>query len=113
MELLYMVRGGDGKDYGPVSLQQLTVWVKEGRLTPQQEVKRSDMEHSAPAKDFAELQAIFGLAAPPMSAASSPAAPPRGIPQENPAELYAKVKSDASWFYVMGGLSLVNTIMSF
>ena len=112
-----MVRGGDGKDYGPVSLNQLSVWAREGRLTQRQEIKRSDMEHWAPAKDFEELQPLFGLSAPATTAAAAPpstsATPTAGaVPQSAP-ELHAQVKSNASWFYLVAGLSLVNSIMTF
>jgi len=43
MDLMYMVRGADGKEYGPVSLEQLSGWIRENRLKGRAEIKRSDM----------------------------------------------------------------------
>jgi len=114
MGLTYMVRGGDGKEYGPVTLEQLTTWVREGRLTLQQEVKRSDMEHWAPAANFAELQPLFAPAAAPPPAISGPGAlaAPARPGQVDPA-LYGRMRSGASWFYWIAGLSLINSISAF
>ncbi len=110
MELLYMVRGADGKPYGPASLEQLSAWAQEGRLQRDAAVKRSDMEHWAPAGDFTELQPIFGeVASGP--AASRTAVPPAAVaaPKLNPASA-GQMKASASWFYWIAGLSLVNSI---
>src|SRR4051812_32914697 len=63
MELTYMVRGADGKEYGPVSFEQFTSWINEGRVTAQQEVKRSDMHDWATASAFQEFQSLFAPAA--------------------------------------------------
>jgi hypothetical protein len=113
MELTYMVRGGDGKEYGPVTLQQAGAWIKEGRLTQQQEVKRSDMEHWALAKDFVELQPLFGPGpGPALPATARSTIAPAQAAQADPA-LFAHLKSGASWFYLVAVLSLVNSIIAF
>ena len=108
-----MVRGGDGKEYGPVTLQQLTAWVREGRLTAQQEVRRSDMEHWTPAANFAELQPLWAgpqPTAPPVVTSAS-AATGAHIEATDPG-LYAQMRSGASWFYWIAGLSLANSILA-
>jgi hypothetical protein len=105
MELTYQVRGADDKEYGPVTFDQLQVWVRERRLTPQQQIKRSDMQHWAPASSFSELQALFetGAGTPgPMAPAPASAAADQAA--------VARMKSDASWFYWIAGLSLINSI---
>jgi hypothetical protein len=111
MELTYLVRGADDKDYGPVSLQQLSSWVNERRLSAQQQVRRSDMEHWAPASSFTELQPLFGFQPetqpPPMGASSPP------LRAEGHAQPLAQVHSAATWFYWIAGLSLVNSIAAF
>ena len=108
MELTYKVRGADGKEYGPVTLQQLTGWVGEGRLPPQQQVQRSDMSYWAAASDFAELQPLYAPAASP---AASPAAQATSPPQAV-AVAAARTRSGASWFYWIAGLSLVNSVVA-
>lgn len=111
MEPTYTVRGADGKEYGPVSLELLRSWIRERRLLANQEVKRGDMEHWAPAGSFAELQSLFVEA------------PPGGVPQgttnltpsaaPDVAATHAQIKSAGSWFYWIAGLSLVNSISAF
>ena len=60
MELEYRVRGADGREYGPATLEQLSEWIQQGRLREKQEVRRSDMEYWAPAGDFVELKPLYG-----------------------------------------------------
>jgi hypothetical protein len=108
MELTYTIRGADGNEYGPATLAQITNWAHEGRVQSQQEVKRSDMEHWSPAGSFSELQPVF--AATTNVASPNPAA--TAAPPCDPAT-EAQLKSGASWFYWIAGLSLVNSIVAF
>jgi hypothetical protein len=110
MELTYMVRGADGKEYGPASLEQLSGWAQEGRLQPQAGVKRSDMDGWAAAADFVELQPIFG--APVNTAAATAVAQKATVTRNDPAAA-AQMRSGASWFYWVAGLSLINTVSAF
>src|SRR6478736_1222143 len=109
MELTYTVTGADGKQYGPVTLNQMQAWVREGRVPAKQQVKRSDMDHWSEAGAFAELQSSFAPA--PFSAQPQVIAPsPRaGV---DPAAA-GQMKSGASWFYWIAALSLVNSISAF
>jgi hypothetical protein len=117
MELTYMVRGSDGKEYGPATLQQLNAWIQEGRLPQHQEVKRSDMGYWAIASAFAELEPGFasspsapaGAGGAAVAAAPRTAAPATAV---DPLVLRA-MKSSASWFYWVAGLSLINSISAF
>lgn len=108
MELTYQIRGADGNEYGPATLEQVTAWAREGRVQSQQEVRRSDMEHWSPAGSFSELQSVFAapanVAAPSMTATVAPSGDPA---------TEAQLKSGASWFYWIAGLSLVNSIVAF
>lgn len=110
MELTYMVRGADGKEYGPVSLEQLTGWIRESRLRREQEIKRSDMQHWAAANAFEELSPMFpsSVSAPPAFGSST-----AGAPRPQMAASQAQMRSGASWFYWIAALSLVNSIVAF
>jgi hypothetical protein len=108
MELTYQIRGADGNEYGPATLEQVTAWAREGRVQSQQEVRRSDMEHWSPAGAFSELQSVF--AAPVNVEASNATA--TAMPTRDPAT-EAQLKSGASWFYWIAGLSLINSIVAF
>jgi hypothetical protein len=117
MSLTYTIRAGDGQEYGPATLEQLTVWAGEGRVNRETELQRSDMQHWAPAGGFTELQPVFPPeqpAAPPeLPAAPVPGPLPRVAPATNGAAdpaTRAQLKSGAGWFYWIAGLSLVNSI---
>jgi hypothetical protein len=110
MELSYMVRGADGKQYGPASLEQLSKWISEGRLPAGAQVKRSDMEHWAVAEDFVELQPMFANGEGPLATAAPQTAKATARRATATPE---EVKSSASWFYWIAGLSLVNTLSIF
>ena len=56
MEPTYKMIGGDGREYGPVSLEELLAWLREGRIVPATQVWRSDAERWQPAASFAELR---------------------------------------------------------
>jgi len=111
MDLMYMVRGADGKEYGPVSLEQLNGWIRENRLKGEQEIKRSDMQHWAVANAFEELKSMFAqsTSAPPTIAPTAAA----GTEKPQSATAMAQMKSGASWFYWVAVLSMVNSVSAF
>ena len=53
----YKIIGGDGVEYGPVSLDDIREWVREGRIGRNTLVWRSDTKTWNAASTFAELQA--------------------------------------------------------
>jgi hypothetical protein len=111
MDLMYMVRGADGKEYGPVSLEQLNGWIRENRLKAEQEIKRSDMQHWAAANAFEELKSMFtqSTGAPPTIGPTAPT----GTEKPQAAAAMAQMKSGASWFYWVAVLSMVNSVSAF
>lgn len=118
MDITYKVRGADGQEYGPVSLEDISSWLRDNRIAGESEVMRSDMTYWACAKDFAELKPALPVVVP---AATPVAASGRPTPfttrptataaavGANPM-LAAQLKSGASWFYWIAGLTLVNSI---
>jgi hypothetical protein len=105
MELTYTIRGEDGKDYGPATLEQLIGWAREGRVQSHSDVKRSDMGHWALAGGFAELNSVFASAP-----GATPQAAPAGTPSIPNAVALARLRSGASWYYWIAALSLINSI---
>jgi uncharacterized RDD family membrane protein YckC len=57
METKYKIIGGDGREYGPVTLDELKGWIRDGRVGPQTQILRSDLNQWLPAMQFQELQA--------------------------------------------------------
>jgi hypothetical protein len=111
MELTYMVRGADGKAYGPATLEQVSGWVREGRLQAQAPIKRSDMDQWASVASFEEFQPLF-VEANPQPVSAAPATTQAPAPQAE-AIAYAQMRAGGSWFYWVAGLSLINSISSF
>lgn len=108
METTYTVLGADGAQYGPITLNQIKIWIGEGRITPETQVLRSDTNSWLQAAQYVEL----GLsAAPPVMAATSAANPPRFVPPARNPALERQIKIGADWFFWIAGLSLINTVI--
>src|ERR1041385_8678220 len=60
MDLSYKIIGGDGREYGPVSLDELRAWVVDGRVGGPTQVWRSDSGSWSPATHYEELQPEIG-----------------------------------------------------
>lgn len=105
-----MVRGADGKEYGPATLEQVTGWVREGRLQAQALIKRSDMTQWVAVSAFEEFQPLFVETAPAPAPATASAQAPA---QRMDAITIAQIRSGGSWFYWIAGLSLINSIAAF
>ena len=55
METQYKIIGGDGIEYGPISLDELRSWIGDGRVAGPTQVWRSDMSIWSTADRFQEL----------------------------------------------------------
>jgi hypothetical protein len=130
MQLSYRVRGADGQEYGPACLQDILTWFQQGRLLPESEVTRSDLDYWAPARSFEELaakpaslrmaQPALARPAPitgsPAALADATALPAPTTPLAEPEvpvldeALVAQLRGGASWFFWIAGLSLINSL---
>ena len=81
---MYKVMGADGKEYGPISLEQFSQCAAEGRVSPQTRVKPVGATDWTAAAEIPELQAIFArLGRAPTVVLASPISPPAsGEPQK-------------------------------
>lgn len=107
MEHTYTIRAANGQEYGPANLEQLTGWIREGRVNQQTEIRRSDMEHWSPGSSFVELQGAFAparLSTTPAPISSTPVA------AATDPMLVTQLKSGASWFYWIAGLSFIGSL---
>jgi hypothetical protein len=109
MDAAYKIVGGDGIEYGPVSLPDLRNWIAEGRIAADTRILRNDQSSWRPASGFPELG--FGrkrgksTPSPSMAMASAHVLGTAGAALEQ-----SQVKSGASWFYWVAGLSLINAL---
>jgi len=71
---MFTIIGADGKEYGPVSADQVKGWVEAGRANGQSRVKREGTSEWKSLAEIPEL-AVFLGATPPPAAAAAPAGP--------------------------------------
>jgi prepilin-type processing-associated H-X9-DG protein len=53
---MYKVIGGDGKEYGPISVEQIQQWLAQGRLNAQSRVQAEGSSDWKPLAEFPEFQ---------------------------------------------------------
>jgi len=62
---MYRIIGGDGKEYGPVSADQVRQWIKEGRASGQTRIRPDGTEQWQTVSAFAEFADALAAGAPP------------------------------------------------
>jgi hypothetical protein len=69
---MYKIVGGDGKEYGPVSMDVVQKWIKEGRANAQTRIQGQAQEWK-PLAEYPELAALLpNRATPPLTAGATP-----------------------------------------
>ncbi len=68
---MYKIIGADGREYGPVTAEQLQQWVTEGRANPQTLMQAVGTVEWKPLALFPELNAALPLIASPSSTTNS------------------------------------------
>ena len=63
MEANYKIIGGDGREYGPVALDEIKAWIRDGRVGRATQIWRDDSASWLPAAQYQELQAEIPSAA--------------------------------------------------
>ena len=66
---MFKVLGGDGKEYGPVSADDLRQWVQQGRANGQTPVKSDGSPNWTPLSSLPEFSALFAPPPPGMTSA--------------------------------------------
>lgn len=80
---MYKIIGADGKEYGPVTVEQLRQWIAEGRANAQTKVQAEGSAEWKTLGELAEVADLLGTSRPPAGAA------PVGSVDQAPAELLA------------------------
>lgn len=120
--ITYTVQSGDGQQFGPYPAKDVQSWIHEGRILPDQQMTRSDLQQWFRAGDFSEFAwpATSSAAATmvptysPMNVQTETPTPGGGkftLDQINPVSL-AGIRNAASWFFWIAGLSAVNFVLS-
>ena len=58
---MFMIIGGDGKEYGPVTVEQIRTWIRGGRANLQTKAKALGSDEWRSLADFAEFSSPDGL----------------------------------------------------
>ncbi len=103
MQATYKILGGDGKEYGPATLEQMLAWVREGRVNTGTQVLRSDQSAWLNAAQLPELQ----IPAQPVPMGMGQ---PSGMMTADAQQSQSRMRSGATWFYWIAALSLINSI---
>jgi len=98
MPAMFKILGGDGKEYGPVTADQIRQWIGEGRANHATMAKTPDDISWKPLAEHAEFAELFGakppaVAPPPAGAAAVPPAP--AAPVTTPVPAAGPAASDA------------------
>ena len=75
---MFKIIGGDGSQYGPVTVEQLREWIASGRANGQTMAQRDSETEWKPLSQFAELADALAAARPTMQS------PPTGLPPTPP-----------------------------
>ena len=107
---MYKIIGADGKEYGPVSAEQLRQWLNEGRVNQQTRVQVEGSADWRAMGDVAELS----QAAPP---SAIPTAPPPGSIRFAPvandqSEAKSMVRGPAIFILVLSILNIITVVLS-
>src|SRR5882724_11411736 len=77
---MYRIIGGDGKEYGPIPVDDLRRWIAEGRLNAQSLAASEGAPDWRPLGTFPEFAAILGLQErPQFPSFTGQALPPAGL----------------------------------
>ena len=87
---MYKILGADQKEYGPVTLEQLQQWVREGRANAQTLVQGPNSTEWKPAGTLPELAGLFA-AMPAAPVYSTPAYGMGGAPPNVPNYLWQSI----------------------
>lgn len=107
----YIIIGGDGKEYGPITEADIRQWIAEGRLNEKSLAKAESDAEFRPLAAFPEFADVF---APPGGAPAADAAPPLMNAASADARnvALARVKSSATGLLVTGILNVLFSIIS-
>jgi len=99
---MYIIIGGDQKEYGPITTEDLRKWIAEGRLNAQSLTKAESDAEFRPLSTFPEFADLFGLAT---QAGAPPSLSPAGIGSREAA--FQQVKTPAVALKVTAILNMI------
>lgn len=98
--------GGDGKEYGPYTAEEVQTWIGEGRIGPDTQVAKTGGEGWRRAGD----EGFTWPALPVRQPSPQPPPPKPGVRGGSAVSLHG-VRSAASWVFIIAALSMINVVL--
>src|SRR5512141_3002146 len=108
---MYRIIGADGKEYGPISSEQLRQWIAEGRANAQTRVLAEGTTEWKPLADFLEFAGALGAKTPVFGATLPPLQARVAVPGRGDA--LAQVSGPALGLIIVAILNFVGAAMGF
>ena len=117
---MFKIIGADQKEYGPISVEQIRQWIRDGRLNGQTPAQRGGEGEWRQLSAFEEFADIFQTTPAPASAAPggpapayTPSAAPGGsVPTGSPDAALSAVKGPAIALMITSGLGIAYYLFS-
>lgn len=106
---MYIVIGGDGKEYGPISGEDLRRWVAEGRVNAQSLAKAESDAEFRSLSTFPEFSHLFGIAP---AAATPGIAPPLAAGDGGRGAAQDKIRVPAIGLIISSIISLLLSLVA-
>jgi hypothetical protein len=81
---MFKILGADGKEYGPVTIDQMAKWIAEGRANRETMAQKTGEPGWKPLGQFPEFADLLGLPPPAIASAMPPAVSPPGLQSPTP-----------------------------
>jgi hypothetical protein len=114
---MFKIIGADQKEYGPISIEQIRQWIRDGRLNAQTPAQRDGLGEWAPLSSFVEFSDIFqpagsATAAPSSAYAPAAASVPGGILTDSHEAALRAVKGPAIALIVVASIGIALYLLS-
>jgi hypothetical protein len=116
---MFKIIGGDQKEYGPISVEQIRQWIRDGRLNAQTPAQRGGEGEWLPLSAFEEFADIFQPGIAPGTPATSipapgyaPSAAPGAVPIGSRDAALSAVKGPAIALIITSGLGIAYYLFS-
>jgi hypothetical protein len=103
---MFKIIGADQKEYGPISVEQIRQWIRDGRLNANTPAQREGATDWQPLSAYAEFADLFQAAAGGPAPAYTPTAAPGAFPTSSPDAALSAVKGPAIALIVVASIGL-------
>jgi hypothetical protein len=80
---MYKIIGADGKEYGPITAEQLRQWIAEGRANSQTKIRQEGATEWKPLMEYPDFATVAASTAPPTLPILPTTSPAAGLAQVN------------------------------